>query len=201
MSPRKLQVDWNTGSKHCPCGQPNHLDETHCVKCGFGLAGARSRQPFRMRRVYRFLILTTLAAYLIFYLSSPGIPTQQAIALAQSTQANIETVQARLLALTSAVDWRQILLSIETNSADLIFTLTTQIQTLEQQFTHWNERISQFELSLDQKKRKSSAAKTRPPPGTLLLFWPPRRLHLSQPPPGPTSAWCWMFTFRWRTSA
>ena len=105
-----------------------------------------------MRQVYRFLLLTTLAAYLIFFLSSPGIPTQQSIALAQSTEANIETVQARLLALTSAVDWRQILLSIETNSEDLILTLTTQIQTLEHQFTNWNERISQFELSLDRKE-------------------------------------------------
>ncbi len=150
MSPRKVQVDWNTGSKHCPCGQPNHLDETHCVNCGFGLAGARARQPFRKRRVYRFLLLTTLAAYLIFFLSSPGIPTQQSIALAQTTEANIETVRARLLALSRAVDWRQILSSIETNSEDLILTLTTQIQTLEQQFTNWNERIRQFELSSDQ---------------------------------------------------
>ena len=131
MSSRKVQVDWNIGSKHCPCSQPNHLDETHCVKCGSGLGGARTRQLFRMRQVYRFLLLTTLAAYLIFFLSSPGIPTQQSIALTQSTEANIESMQARLLALTSVVDWRQILLSIETNSEDLILTLTTQIQTLE----------------------------------------------------------------------
>lgn len=107
MSPRKVQLDWKIGVKHCPCGQPNHLDETHCVNCGFGFGGAQPRQTFKMRGVYRFQLLTTLALYLTLYLSSPGVPTQQSLALAQSTQANFETVQNRLLTLTSAVDWQK----------------------------------------------------------------------------------------------
>ena len=153
MSPRKVQLDWKIGIKHCPCGQPNHLDETHCVKCGFGFESAspRSRQPFKMRRVYRFLFLTALVTYLILYLSSPRIPTLQTIALAQTTEANIEIIQNRLLALTSAVDWQKLWLTIETSSEDWILTLATQIQTLEQQFTSWNEKIGQFELPSAQK--------------------------------------------------
>ena len=153
MSPRKVQLDWKIGIKHCPCGQPNHLDETHCVKCGFGFESAspRSRQPFKMRRVYRFLFLTALVTYLTLYLSSPRIPTLQTIALAQTTEANIEIIQNRLLALTSAVDWQKLWLTIETSSEDWILTLATQIQTLEQQFTSWNEKIGQFELPSAQK--------------------------------------------------
>ena len=153
MSPRKVQLDWKIGIKHCPCGQPNHLDETHCVKCGFGFGSAspRSRQPFKMRRVYRFLFLTALVTYLTLYLSSPRIPTLQTIALAQTTEANIEIIQNRLLALTSAVDWQKLWLTIETSSEDWILTLATQVQTLEQQFTSWNEKIGQFELPSAQK--------------------------------------------------
>ena len=158
MSPRKVQVDWKIGIKHCPCGQPNHLDETHCVKCGFGFGSesARPRQPFKMRRVYRFLLLTALALYLTLYLSSPGIPTQQTIALAQTTHANIETIQNRLLALTSTVDWQKLRLTIETSSRDWILTLATQIQALEQQFTNWNEKRSQIIRSLDQKEAQAN---------------------------------------------
>lgn len=172
MSPRKVQLDWKIGIKHCPCGQPNHLDETHCVNCGFGFGGARPhqprqrRRPFKMRRVYRFLLLTTLALYLTLYLSSPGIPTQQSLALAQSTQTNIETVQDRFLALTSAVDWQKLWQTIETSSQEWIHTLAAQFQTLEQQFTSWNEKISQFERASDpneaqhQRDKKQTAGST-----------------------------------------
>ena len=47
MSPRKVQVDWKIGIKQCPCGQPNHLDETHCVRCGLGFAGAQQSSAFQ----------------------------------------------------------------------------------------------------------------------------------------------------------
>ena len=117
-----------------------------------GLKTPGSRQPFKMRRVYRFLLLTALALYLTLYLSSPKIPTQQSIALAQTTQANIEILQARLLSLTSTVDWQKLWLTIETSSQDWILTLATQIQALEQQFTNWNEKRSQVIRSLDQKE-------------------------------------------------
>ena len=150
MSPRKVQVDWKIGIKHCPCGQPNHLDETHCVKCGLGIGGARPRQPFRLRRLFGFVLLTTLAIYLTLYLSGLRISKQQSIALAQNTKANLETVENRLLALTSALDWRNIRFSKETSAEDLILTLETRIQTLEQQFANRNDKENQVESSSDQ---------------------------------------------------
>ena len=150
MSPRKVQVDWKIGIKYCPCGQPNHLDETHCVKCGFGIGGARSRQPFRLRRLFRFVFLTTLAICLTLYLSGSRISIQQSIALVQNTKANLETVENRLLALTSALDWRNIRFSKETSAEDWILTLETKIQTLEQQFANRNDKENQVESSSDQ---------------------------------------------------
>ena len=152
MSPRKVQVDWKIGLKHCPCGQPNHLDETHCVRCGLGFGGARSRQPFRIRRLFRFVLLTTLAIYLTLFLSGSRISLQQSIALAQNTKANLETVENRLLALTSALDWRNIRFGNETSAEDLILTLETNIQALVQQFANRNETRNQVESSSDQKE-------------------------------------------------
>ena len=150
MSPRKVQVDWKFGIKQCPCGHPNHLDETHCVKCGFRFGGARSRQPFRLRRLFRFVFLTTLAIYLTLYLSGSRISIQQSIALVQNTKANLETVENRLLALTSALDWRNIRFGKETSAEDLILTLETKIQELEQQFANRNDKKNQVESSSDQ---------------------------------------------------
>ena len=150
MSPRKVQVDWKIGIKYCPCGQPNHLDETHCVKCGFGIGGARSRQPFRLRRLFRFVFLTTLAIYLTLYLSGSRISIQQSIALVQNTKANLESIENRLLALTSALDWRNIRFSKKTSAEDWILTLETKIQTLEQQFANRNDKENQVESSSDQ---------------------------------------------------
>ena len=184
MSPRKIQVDWKFGIKHCPCGQPNHLDETHCVKCGIGLGGARSRQPFRLRRLFRFVFLTTLAIYLTLYLSGSRISIQQSIALVQNTKANLETVENRLLALTSALDWRNIRFSKETSAEDLILTLETNIQALVQQFANRNETRNQVESSSDQneaqvhRSQKESATRLR---------------QLSLPPPGSPSTRCWWF--------
>lgn len=169
MSPRKVQADWKIGIIHCSCGQPNCLDETHLVSCGFGFSGARSRQPFRIRRLLRIVLLTTVAICLTLFLSSPRVSTQHSIALDQSAKANIETVQNRLLALTSAVDWQEIWLSVETSSEDWILTLATQILTLGQQITSWNEKISQFEPSSDQNEaqvqgRQKETAATTPTP-------------------------------------
>ncbi len=186
MSPKKVQVDWKIGVKHCPCGQPNHLDETHCVNCGFGFGGARPRQPrqrsrpFKMRRVYRFLLLTTLALYLTLYLSSPGIPAQQSITLSQSTQTNIETVQNRLLSLTSAVDWQKLWQTIDTSSQDWVLTLATQIQTLEQQFTSWNERLRQFEQASVQKEAQAQRDQKQTA-GTTPTPFPPTPTPTSVP--------------------
>ena len=150
MSPKKVQVDWKIGIKQCPCGQPNHLDETQCVRCGVGFGGARSRQPFRMRRLFRFALLTTLAIYLTFYLSSPTISIQQSTALAQNTKANLETIENRLLALPTVLDWRNIRFGNETSAEDLILTLETNIQALVQQFANRNETRNQVEPSSDQ---------------------------------------------------
>ena len=166
MSPRKVQVDWKFGIKQCPCGQPNHLDETHCVKCGFRFGGARSRRPFRLRRLFRFVFLTTLAIYLTLYLSGSRISIQQSIALVQNTKANLETVENRVLALTSALDWRNIRFGKETSAEDLILTLETKIQELEQQFANRNDKKSQVESSSDQneaqvhRSQKESASPT-----------------------------------------
>ena len=74
------------------------------------------------------MFLTTLAIYLTLYLSGSRISIQQSIALVQNTKANLETVENRLLALTSALDWRNIRFSKETSAEDLILTLETKIQ-------------------------------------------------------------------------
>ncbi len=150
MSPRKVQLDWKIGIKHCPCGQPNHLDETHCVRCGLGFGAARSRQPFRMRRLYRFALLTTLAIYLTLYLSSPSISIQQSTALAQNTKENVETIANRLLALPTVLDWKNIKLGYETRAEDLIHTFETNMQALLQEFVDRYQTANQVEPSSDQ---------------------------------------------------
>ena len=166
MSPRKVQADWKIGIKQCPCGQPDHLDETHCVRCGLGFGGARSRQPFRIRRLFRFVLLTTLTIYLTLFLSSSSISVQQSIALAQNTKADLETVENRLLALPSVLDWRNIRFGNETSAEDLVLTLETNIQALVQQFANRNEWRNQVEPSSDQneaqvhRSQKESASPT-----------------------------------------
>ncbi len=170
MSPRKVQVDWKFGVKHCPCGQPNHLDETHCLKCGFAFGGARSRQPFRIGRLLRFALLTTLAIYLTLYLSGSRISVQQSIALAQNTAADLETVENRLLALTTSLDWRNIRFGNETSAEDLILTLGTKIQALEQQFANRNDKKNQVESSSDQNEaqvHRSQKATATPTPTAI----------------------------------
>ena len=170
MSPRKVQADWKIGIKQCPCGQPNHLDETHCVRCGLGFGGARSRQPFRIRRLFRFVLLTTLTIYLTLFLSSSSISVQQSIALAQNTKADLETVENRLLALTSSMDWRNIRFGKETSAEDLILTLETKIQELVQQFVNRYETRNQVESSSDQNEaqvHRSQKATATPTPTAI----------------------------------
>ena len=150
MTPRKVQVDWKIGIKQCPCGQPNHLHETHCVRCGCGFAGARSRRPFRMRRLFRFALLTTLAVYLTFYLSSPTISIQQSTALAQTTKANLETIENQFLALTTALSWRIVGLIEEKSAQDWTLTLETKIQELAQQLANRNDNKTQADPTPDQ---------------------------------------------------
>ncbi len=169
MSPKKVQLDWKIGIKQCPCGQPNHLDETHCVRCGTGFGAARSRRPFKMRRLYRFALLTALAIYLTLYLSSPTISTQQSTALAQNTKANIETIENRLLALPTVLDWRNIRSGYETRAEDLLLTFETNMQALVQQFVDRNETVNQVEPSSDQneaqvqRSQKETASPTPTP--------------------------------------
>lgn len=105
-----------------------------------------------MRTLFGFLLLAALALYLTFYLSGPRISIQRLTALAQDTKLDLELIENRVLALKSALDWRNIGFSAETGAAELILAMATQSQTLEQQFTSWNEKISQFELLSDQKE-------------------------------------------------
>ena len=176
MSPKKVQLDWKIGIKQCPCGHPNHLDETHCVRCGMGFGAARSRQPFRMRRLYRFALLTALAIYLTFYLSSPTISIQQSTALAQNTKANLETIENRLLALPTVLDWRNIRFGYETRAEDLLLTFETNIQALVQQFIDRNETVNQVEPSSDQneaqvqRSQKETASPTPTPTPTRITI-------------------------------
>ncbi len=149
MSPRKVQADWKIGIIHCSCGQPNCLDETHLVRCGFGFGGARSRPPFRIRRLLRFVLLTTMAICLTLFLSGPRISIQRLTALAQDTKLDLELIENRVLALKSALDWRNIGFSTETGAAELILAMATQSQTLEQQSTIGNEKNDQVELLSD----------------------------------------------------
>ncbi len=167
MSPRKVQLDWKIGIKQCPCGQPNHLDETHCVRCGSGFGAARSRQPFKMRRLYRFALLTALAIYLTLYLSSPTISIQQSTALAQNTKANLETIENRLLALPAVLDWRNIKLGYETRAEDLIHTFETNMQALVLEFVDRYATVNQGEPSSDQSEarvQRSPMATASPTP-------------------------------------
>ncbi len=71
-----------------------------------------------MRRLFRFLLLTALAVYMIFYLSGPRISGQQSIAIAQNTEASLKIIENRFLALTSALDWRNIGFNDEPGAAD-----------------------------------------------------------------------------------
>ena len=172
MRPRKEQVDWKIGIKQCPCGQPNHLHETHCVRCGAGFADARSRRPFRMRRLYRFLLLTVLAVYFTLYLASPRISEQQSIALAQNTQADLKIIENRLLALLSELDWRNIKFSNDTTAEELILTLETNIQDLAQQLANRNDNKTQAAASPHQNQAQvhrtpmQTATPTPSPPPT-----------------------------------
>ena len=149
MTPRKVQVDWKIGIKQCPCGQPNHLHETHCVRCGAVFAGARSRQPFKVRRLFRFALLTALTVYLTFYLSSPTISLQQSTALAQTTKANLETIENQLLALTTALSWRIVGFIEEISTQNWTLTVETKIRELAQQLANRNNK-SQADASSDQ---------------------------------------------------
>ena len=170
MSPRKVQVDWKFGVKHCPCGQPNHLDETHCVRCGLGFGGAQSRQPFRMRRLFRFVLLTTLAIYLTLFLSSSSISVQQSIALAQNTKARFRNCRESALGFAECLDWRNIRFGNETSAEDLILTLETNIQALVQQFANRNETRNQVESSSDQNEaqvHRSQKATATPTPTAI----------------------------------
>lgn len=139
MTPRKVQVDWKIGIKQCPCGQPNHLHETHCVRCGAGFGGTRSRQPFKVRRLFRFALLTTLAVYLTFYLSSPTISLQQSTVLAQNTRANLETIENQFLTLTTALSWRIVGFIKEISTQEWTLTAEAKIQELAQQLANRND--------------------------------------------------------------
>lgn len=78
----------------------------------------RKEQADWMRRLFRFLLLTALAVYMTFYLSGPRISAQQSIAIAQNTEANLKIIENRFLALTSALDWRNIGFNNEPGAAD-----------------------------------------------------------------------------------
>ena len=150
MTPKKEQVDWKIGIKQCPCGQPNHLHETHCVRCGASrLPAPAARRPFRTRRLFRFALLTTLAIYLTFYLSSPTISLQQSTALAQTTKANLETVENQLLALTTALSWRIIGFIEEISAQDWTLTLETKTQELARQLANRNDNKTQADPTSD----------------------------------------------------
>ena len=174
MTPRKVQVDWKIGIKQCPCGQPNHIHETHCLRCGFGFAGAGSRRPFRMRRLFRFALLTALAVYLTFYLSSPTISLQQSTALAQHTKANLETIENQFLALTTALGWRIIGFIEEISAQDRTLTAETKTRELAQQLANRNDNKSQA----GQTSHQNAAQVPRSPKQTVS--------PTPTPPPTPT---------------
>ena len=120
-----------------------------------------------MRRLFRFVLLATLAIYLTLYLSSSSISVQQSTALAQNTKSNLETIENRLLALPTVLDWRNIRFGNETSAEDLILTLETNIQALVQQFANRNETRNQVESSSDQNEaqvQRSQKATATPIP-------------------------------------
>ncbi len=180
MTPRKEQVDWKIGIKQCPCGQPNHLHETHCVRCGAGFGGARTRRPFRMRRLYRFLLLTALAVYFTLYLSAPRIPQQQSIALARNTQANLKIMEDRLLALSSELDWRKLKFSNDTTAEELILTLETKIQELAQQFANRNAEKNQADPTSHQNEAQVHRSQEQTASPTPTAIPTPTRITINK---------------------
>ena len=192
MSPRKEQVDWRIGIKQCPCGQANHLHETHCVRCGAGFAGARSRQPFRMRRPVQIRAPDNTGRLPDLLPVQPNNLPTAVHCPRQDTTAYLETVANRLLALTSDFDWRNIKLSKEVSAVDFIHNLEPEPRNWHSSSPTATLRKTRPTQRPTRTKPKSTAAKSRPPV---------RLRHLSPPPPGSPSARCWSSTFSWATFA
>lgn len=133
-----------------------------------------------MRRLFRFLLLTALAVYMTFYLSGPKISAQQSFAIAQNTAENLKIIENRFLALTSALDWRNIGFNDEPGAAVWILALVTQIQTQQQKFTVGNDRRNQVESSSDQDEAQVRTSPKETAGTTPTPFPTPTRITLDK---------------------
>ncbi|MDE0632387.1 MAG: SH3 domain-containing protein [Caldilineaceae bacterium] len=118
-----------------------------------------------MRRQFRFLLLTALAIYLTLYLSGSRISVQQSIALAQNTEANLKIIENRLLALSSALDWRNIGFNREKSAEDWILILETRIQKLEERLFipyDWRNRAQSLSDQNEAQVRRSQEEAASP---------------------------------------
>ncbi|MCY3707991.1 MAG: SH3 domain-containing protein [Caldilineaceae bacterium] len=118
-----------------------------------------------MRRLFRFLLLTALAIYLTLYLSGSRISVQQSIALAQNTEANLKIIESRLLALSSALDWRNIGFNREKSAEDWILILETRIQKLEERLFipyDWRNRAQSLSDQNEAQVRRSQEEAASP---------------------------------------
>ena len=125
---------------------------------------------FRMRRLFRFLLLTALAIYLTLYLSGSRISVQQSIALAQNTEANLKIIENRLLALSSALDWRNIGFNREKSAEDWILILETRIQELEQRLFipyDWRNRAQSLSDQNEAQVHRSPKETASPTPTAI----------------------------------
>ncbi|MCY4082218.1 MAG: SH3 domain-containing protein [Caldilineaceae bacterium] len=125
-----------------------------------------------MRRLFRFALLTTLAVYLTFYLSTPTISLQQSTVLAQHTKANLETIENQFLALTTALNSRIVGFIEEISAQDWTLTVETKTQELAQQLANRNDNKSQARPTPDQNQAQvhrspnQTASPTPKPPPT-----------------------------------
>lgn len=131
-----------------------------------------------MRRLFRFLLLTALAIYLTLYLSGSSISVQQSIALAQNTEANLKIIKNRLMALSSALDWRNIGFNKEKSAEDWILILETRIRELEQRLfirSDWRDQAqalsdqSEAQVSRSQKVTASPTPPAIPTPTRITI--------------------------------
>ena len=143
-------------------------------------AGDRTRKPFRMRRLFRFLLLTALAIYLTFYLAGPKLSAQQYITLAQNTEDNLKIIENRLLALSSALDWRNIGFNREKSAEDWILILETRIQKLEERLFIRYDWRNEVDSSSDQNETQVSGSQMETASPTPTAIPTPTRVTIGK---------------------
>jgi len=126
------------------------------------------------------VLLTALAIYLTFYLAGPKISAQQYITLAQNTEANLKIIENRLLALSSALDWRNIGFNREKSTEDWILILETRILELEQRLVIPFDWRSQAQSLSDQNEAQVRRSQQETASATPTAIPTPTRITIGK---------------------